>query len=158
MLHFLGSDLDLGVDEILERYDGPRLFAGHDGWGQEWLGAEIHRTISRAEWLCAPQSALALDCVRCGRAEVRDALRHSASGTAVLVTLDAHTVADRTLLCAELGDDVLPASGWRLSRDPGPGQVAVPADPDTPPDVVTVPSTVAVTAAPDAACACPTAS
>jgi hypothetical protein len=61
-------------------------------------------------------SVRALECVRGGRAEVIDALRHSADGTTVIVTLEAATlVADRVLLCAELHDDLLPAAGWRVS-------------------------------------------
>ena len=116
MLHFLGSELDLEVDEVWERYNGPRLFAGHEASGETWLVAEIHDTPLGAQWLCAPQSPRALECVRGGRAEVSDALRHSADGTAVIVTLEAATlVADRVLLCAELHDDLLPAAGWRVS-------------------------------------------
>ena len=37
MLHFLGTELDLEVDEVWECYDGPRLFAGHEVSGQTWL-------------------------------------------------------------------------------------------------------------------------
>ena len=116
MLHFLGSELVLEVDEIWERYHGPRLFAGHELSGQTWLVAEIHHTPSRAQWLCAPQSPRALECVRGGQAEVGDALRHSADGTVVMVTLEsASVVADRVLLCAELHGDLLPPAGWRVS-------------------------------------------
>ena len=115
MLHFLGSELDLEVDEVWERYDGPRLFAGHEVSGQKWLVAEIHHTPFGAKWLCAPQSPRALECVRGGRAEVGDALRHSASGTVVMVTLGTATlVPDRVLLCTELHDDLLPPTGWRV--------------------------------------------
>ena len=133
MLHFLGSELDLEVDEVWERYDGPRLFAGHEVSGQKWLVAEIHHTPFGAKWLCAPQSPRALECVRGGRAEVGDALRHSASGTVVMVTLEAATlVADRVLLCAELHDDLLPPAGWRVpSRWPRNVLVAVTAGPTT---------------------------
>ena len=58
-----------------------------------------------------------------------DALRHSANGTVVMVTLEAATlVADRVLLCAELHDDVLPPAGWRVPShafEPRPGAVTV---------------------------------
>ena len=115
MLHFLGCELDLEVDEVWERCDGPRLFAGHEVSGQTWLVAEIHHTPFGAQWLCGHQSPRALECVRGGRAEVGDALRHSANGTVVMVTLEAATVvADRVLLCAELHDDLLPPAGWRV--------------------------------------------
>jgi hypothetical protein len=115
MLHFLGSDLSLEVDEVLQQSDGPRLFAGHDESGQRWLVAEIWRSAVNAKWLCAPQSPRALEYVRCGRAQVRDALRHSIDGTVVLVTVECATmVDDQVLLCAELKDDLLPAADWRL--------------------------------------------
>ena len=115
MLHFLGTELDLEVDEVWECYGGPRLFAGHEVSGQTWLVAEIHQTPSGAQWLCAAQSPRALECVRVGQAEVGDALRHSANGTVVMVTLEAaNLVADRVLLCAELHDGLLPAAGWRV--------------------------------------------
>ena len=39
MLHFLGSELDLEVDEVWERYDGPRLFAGHEVSGRDMAGS-----------------------------------------------------------------------------------------------------------------------
>ena len=115
MLRFLGSDLSLEVDEVLQDWDGPRLFAAHDESGQLWLVAEIWRSAVNARWLCAPQSARALEYVRSGRAPIRDALRHSMDGTVVLVTVErAMMVGDHVLLCAELLDDLLPAPDWRL--------------------------------------------
>jgi hypothetical protein len=115
MLRFLGSDLSLEVDEVLQQCDGPRLFAGHDESGQPWLVAEIWRSAVNAKWLCAPQSPRALEYVRSGRAPVRDALRHSIDGTVVLVTVERATmVGDHVLLCAELRDDLLPDPDWRL--------------------------------------------
>jgi hypothetical protein len=116
MLHFLGSDLDLDVDETFERYDGPLLFAGHDFLGQGWLVMEVVRTVWKVSWLCAPQSQRALECVRSGQADVRDALRHSATGAVELVTLEkGQVIADRMLLCAQIGNDLLPLPGWHLS-------------------------------------------
>ena len=63
MLHFLGSELDLEVDEVWERYDGPRLFAGHEVSGRDSPHA------LRPNGLC-PSVASVLECVRGGRAEV----------------------------------------------------------------------------------------
>jgi hypothetical protein len=115
MLRFLGSDLSLEVDEVLQQWDGPRLFAGHDESGQPWLVAEIWRSPVNAKWLCARLSPRALEQVRCGRAPVRDALRHSIDGTVVLVAVEADTmVGDHVLLCGQLPDDILPAADWRL--------------------------------------------
>ena len=119
MLRFLGSDLSLVVDEVLQHCDGPRLFVGHDESDQSWLVAEIWRSAVNARWLCAPQSPRALEYIRNGRAPVRDALRHSIDGTAVLVTVErAVMVGDNVLLCAELSDDLLPAADWRLAPTP----------------------------------------
>jgi len=115
MLRFLGFELSLEVDEVLQECDGPRLFAGHDESGQPWLVAEVWRSAVNAKWLCAPQSPRALECVRSGRAQIRDALRHSSDGTVVMVTVErAVMVDDHVLLCAELPDDLLPAGDWRL--------------------------------------------
>jgi hypothetical protein len=119
MLRFLGSELSLVVDEVLQHSDGPRLFAGHDESGQSWLVAEVWRSAANARWLCAAQSPRALEYVRSGRAPVRDALRHSIDGTVVLVTVEgAVMVGDHVLLCAELCDDLLPAADWRLVPAP----------------------------------------
>ena len=117
MLRFLGSELSLDVDEVFEECDGPRLFAGHDLSGQPWLVAETSRTAVEATWICARHSPRALACVRGGRAEVKDALRHSIDGTVVVVRLVSTTmVADRLLLCAELGNDLLPDIHWCVGR------------------------------------------
>ncbi len=114
MLRFLGSDLSLDVDEVFEECDGPQVFAGHDVSGP-WLVAEIFRTAVGATWLCARHSPRALACVRGGQAEVRDALRHSIDGTVVLVRMETTTmVADRLLLCAELGEELLLGVAWRV--------------------------------------------
>jgi hypothetical protein len=127
MLRFLGSDLSLVVDEVLQQWDGPRLFAGHDESDRSWLVAEVWRSPVNAKWLCAPQSRRALEYVRCGRAPVRDALRHSIDGTVVLVTVErALMIGDHVLLCANLPDDLLPAADWRLIP-PDPQAVADPA-------------------------------
>ena len=128
MLRFLSWDMTLDVDEVFEQGDWPRLFAGHDAAGQQWLVAEISRTPVGATWLCARHSARALACLRAGRAEVRDVLRHSIDGTVVLVTLaQASVSADHVLLCAELDDDLLPGADWRVG-DPHqiPGATAPP--------------------------------
>jgi hypothetical protein len=115
MLHFLGSGLALDVEEVLEWDEGPILFTGRDFEGQCWLVAEVGRRGTRAAWLCAPQSPRAIQCVMSGEAEVRDAIRHSANGTAEVITLDAaRLVEDQTLLCGDVPEEYLPAPGWRV--------------------------------------------
>jgi hypothetical protein len=119
MLRFLGWDLSIDVDEVFEHGDEPQLFAGHDAWGEQWLVAETSRTPAGVTWLCARHSPRALACLRAGRAQVSDVLRHSIDGTVVLVTLeDATVVADHQMLCAELGDNLLPV----LDVSPGDSQ------------------------------------
>ena len=130
MLRFLGWDMSLDVDEVFEQGDWPRLFAGHDAAGQQWLVAEISRTPVDATWLCARHSARGLACLRAGRAQVRDVLRHSIDGTVVLVTLaQASVVADHLLLCAELDDDLLPGTDWTVGDPHQIPAATAPSDP-----------------------------
>jgi hypothetical protein len=118
MLHFLGSGLALDVDEVLEWDEGPILFTARDFEGQRWLVAEIDRNgTTRAAWLCAPQSSRAIECVVSGHADIRDGFRHSANGTAEVVTLDSDStqlVEDQVMLCGDLPEEYLPAPGWRV--------------------------------------------
>jgi hypothetical protein len=117
MLHFLGSGLALDVEEVLEWDEGPILFTGRDFEGQRWLVAEVDRRGTRTAWLCAPQSPRAIQCVMSGKADVRDAIRHSANGTAEVITLDgSEPVEDQVLLCGDLPEQYLPAAGWRVEQ------------------------------------------
>jgi hypothetical protein len=119
MRRLIGSKLDLDVDEVFGRDDRRPVFAAHDVLGQRWLVAEVGRSPAGVKWLCAPQSSKAIECVRSGRADVRDALRHSADGAVVLVTqTDAEAVADLLLRCADVGEDLLSPYGSGVpSRD-----------------------------------------
>src|ERR1700737_1566975 len=115
MLHFLGSGLALDVEEVLEWDEGPILFTARDFEGQRWLVAEVDRRGPRTAWLCPPQPPPAIEGVRSGQADVRDAVRHSANGTAEVITLDAdHVVEDQVLLCGDVPEKYLPAPGWRV--------------------------------------------
>jgi hypothetical protein len=115
MLHFLGSDLALDVDDVLDWRDGPILCTAHDFEGRRWLVVEVARSTARTAWLCARQSARAIECLLSGRVEVRDAIRHSLNGTVEVVAVDqGQLVEDHQALCSDLPDEDLPAPGWYL--------------------------------------------
>jgi hypothetical protein len=56
MLTFYGTHLELTVDQILARQDGPRLCAAHDPNGTAWLIHRVRDTATQRAWICAPLS------------------------------------------------------------------------------------------------------
>jgi hypothetical protein len=103
MVRFCGFDLELFVDDILGRAAGPSVCSARDAWGGRWLIVQISDGPGRVAWLCAQVSQRALAAVVDGRAAPLDAVRHSLTGTAELVTIqDGRALPDRCLLCAEV--------------------------------------------------------
>ena len=103
MVRFCGYELELLVDAILTRREGPSLCAAHDDRGGRWLIVQVDSDPAHLAWVCAPLSARALRAVVEGQASARDVLRHSATGTVELVTVqDGRAMADRCLLCSQL--------------------------------------------------------
>jgi hypothetical protein len=110
MMRFCGFDLDLSVETVFARQGGPGLCAARDCTGGQWLIACVDDDPNHLAWLCAPVSERGLQAVADGRAQVIDALRHSATGTVELVTVDhGRAVPDRCLLCAELPNYLVPS-------------------------------------------------
>jgi hypothetical protein len=102
------------VDDILlGSAENPTLLVGHSCDGQQWLVARSPRTSGNPEdrcWLCAPASALAIDCVRTGRAMPADAFHHSLTGSVRVIRESANGRWTQSVrLCQELGEDELPA-------------------------------------------------
>lgn len=96
------------IDEVLEPHS---VYAAHDLRGARYIIA--HTTPST--WLCAPVTELALARVAAGDAELRDAFRHSSTGTVEKFTVHGPAVVDESLtLCGELTDDELPEAGLRI--------------------------------------------
>jgi hypothetical protein len=115
MFFFLGCDLELTIDSVLVRTEGPQLCAGTDICGQRWLA---FRALSNEEewfWLCSPITARALQEVEAGRATPRDAIRHSSTGSAELVSyVGGRARPDARLLCAEIPERFLPPVELRV--------------------------------------------
>jgi hypothetical protein len=100
MLRFCGFDLELFVDEVLDRRDWPTLCCAHDITGNQWLIVQVDDDPGHLAWLCAPVSERAMRAVRDGHCAPTDVVRHSATGAVELVTIDhGRTVPDRCLLC-----------------------------------------------------------
>jgi hypothetical protein len=97
-----GCDLSLDIDAMLV---DDRVFSGHDQSGTLYLIVHTEGTT----WLCAPVTDRALDCVVSKRADVRDVLRHSATGLVERLTILGCEVRQESLaFCRELTDDELP--------------------------------------------------
>jgi hypothetical protein len=107
MLWFLGSNLELVVDQVLGRRD-PTVRSAHDCEGHRWLVVQVDHNPDRLAWVCAPASLRALREVATGRATLRDVLRHSRTGTVEVVTVErGRSVPDRCLCCADIPEDLL---------------------------------------------------
>jgi hypothetical protein len=110
LVRFLGYDLELKVESILAGDQGPTLFTARDDEGGAWLVAQVAFGPSSLVWLCAPVSDCAALAVVDHRADPRDAIRHSLTGTVEIVTIrDGRSAPDRCLLCAAVPHDALAA-------------------------------------------------
>jgi hypothetical protein len=112
--------LGLEVDEVLARR-GARLevFSAHDPDGSRYLVAHTRGQGRAGTWLCAPVTERALACVQSGRAELRDAFAHSATGAVERITISTRSghrpeFEESVRLCAELTDEELPQPGIRI--------------------------------------------
>jgi len=106
-----GSALQLEVDEVLESGPTvPKLFAAHTRSGEHYLVAHASGEDRTGTWMCAPISEFALAFVRNGRAEVRDAFAHSATGAVDIVTIAPDgRCTESVKMCNELRDADLPS-------------------------------------------------
>jgi hypothetical protein len=121
MLRFCGFALELEVEDVLPpeaRGGWPVVYSARDGDRNCWLIVQVNDDPLHLDWLCALISERALEAVVEGRGTPADALRHSRTGTAELVTIEhGRAVPDRCLLGAQVGE--------RLSAAPcGPALVA----------------------------------
>jgi hypothetical protein len=108
VLKFLGFELELFVDVAID--DAKAMVRSARSFlGEHWLIVQVDQNPDHLVWVCAPITLRALEAVRIGRATPRDALRHSASGSVEVVTVDhGRAVPDRWLLCSALGEELLP--------------------------------------------------
>jgi hypothetical protein len=115
MLIFCGFEIELVVEAVLARDDGPRVCCARDGTALQWLIVRVDEDPDHLAWLCVPVSARAMEAVVSGRAAPRDVIRHSATGTVDLVVVDQGRAApDRCLLCADIPEHLLPADDRRV--------------------------------------------
>jgi hypothetical protein len=113
VLKFLGFQLELFVDVEIDDAVAP-VRTARSFLGELWLIVPVDCDPNHLVWVCAPITVRALEEVRIGRATVRDALCHSASGSVEVVTVDhGRAVPDRWLLCSALSEELLPGG------DPG---------------------------------------
>jgi hypothetical protein len=114
-----GRFLGLEVDEVLmAEGPQPQVVSAHTPAGERYLLAHTGGAGWTGTWLCAKVTDRALDCVAAGRADVRDAFAHSATGFVERVTIGtgrAGVLQETLRLCSELTDDELPRPGIRLA-------------------------------------------
>jgi hypothetical protein len=109
MLIFCGFEIELVVERVLSRDEGPRVCCARDWTGHRWLIVNVDEDPDHLAWLCVPVSERAMEAVVSGRATPRDAIRHSVTGTVDLVVVDhGRAVPDRCLLCANIPHHLLP--------------------------------------------------
>jgi hypothetical protein len=104
------------IDQVLDWHGGPSLLTGHDLSGTHYLAVLVAATATARSWMLAPISQTALGCVLAGRAELRDALRHTATGFVETFRIDrCGRVTTAVRLCGELEESDLPQAGERLA-------------------------------------------
>jgi hypothetical protein len=109
MTNFYGYEIELFATEVLTEARGVSVRSGVDVHGRAWLIVLVDDDPEHLVWICAPVSLRARSEVAAGRAAVRDVLRHSATGTVEVVTVDrGHSVPDRCLLCSHIPAALLP--------------------------------------------------
>jgi hypothetical protein len=108
MMRFCGFDLELVVEDLLPpdaRGGWPVVYSARDGNGNCWLIMQVDDNPLHLSWLSAPIGARALRAVMEGRGAPADALRHSLTGTAELVTVhQGRALPDRCLLGAQVAE------------------------------------------------------
>ena len=114
MLTFYGSEVELFVEQVMARDDGPSLCCARDWNARQWLIVRVDADRDHLAWLCAPVSAQTLQDVKSGRAAAGYAVQHSATGTVDLVVVDHGTaVPDRRLPCADIPEELLASADRR---------------------------------------------
>jgi hypothetical protein len=103
MTNFYGHEIELFATQVLTGVQGVSIRSGVDRHGGSWLIVLVDDDPEHLVWMCAPVSSRAITEVAAGRAAVKDVLRHTATGTVEVVTVDrGRAVPDRCLLCADI--------------------------------------------------------
>jgi len=115
MLTFYGHEIELLVEKVLVRNNGPSLCCAWDETAHRWLIVRVDADPDHLAWLCVPVSERAMAAVASRRAAPRDAIRHSATGAVELVVVDhGRAVPDQCLLCSDIPRHLLPADDRRV--------------------------------------------
>jgi hypothetical protein len=111
---FFGFEIELVVEAVLVKDDrGTRVCSAHDDTAQQWLIIKVSDEPDDLAWLCVPVSERAIKAVVTGRGSLRDAIRHSATGTVDPLRVEhGRAVPDRCLLCPSIPDYLLPPSNF----------------------------------------------
>jgi hypothetical protein len=115
VLMFCGFEIELFVNKVLARDNGPTLCCARDWTARQWLILRVDQDPDHLAWVCAPVSDRAMKAVTSGKAPPRDAVQHSATGTIDLVVVDhGQAVPDRCLLCADIPEYLVPVDDRRV--------------------------------------------
>jgi hypothetical protein len=109
MTNFYGYEIELFAIEVLTEVHGVPVRSAVDLHGGLLLIVPVDDNLGHLVWICAPVSSRALSEVAAGRAALRDALRHSVTGTVEVVTIvGGRAVPDSCLLCSDIPSELLP--------------------------------------------------
>jgi len=116
MTNFYGYEIELFAIEVLTEINGVSVRSGVDLRGGFWLIVHVDDDPGHLVWICAPVSSRALSEVAAGRAAVRDAVRHTVTGTVEVVTIvRGRAVPDRCLLCSDIPSELLPLDDFHVA-------------------------------------------
>ncbi len=103
MTNFYGYEIELFATQVLTGVQGVSVRSGVDRHGGSWLIVLVDDDPDHLVYMCAPVSSRAMSEVAAGRAAVKDVLRHTATGTVEVVTVDhGRAVPDSCLLCSNI--------------------------------------------------------
>jgi hypothetical protein len=115
MLTFYGHEVELFVEQVLARDNGPRICCARDWNARQWLIVRVDEDRDHLAWLCAPVSPQTLEAVMTGRAAAIYAVQHSPTGTVDLVVVDHGTaVPDCRLTCRDIPEELLRSADQRV--------------------------------------------
>jgi hypothetical protein len=112
----------LGLVEVYEYYDGPRLFACRSAAGQLYLAVWIDEDEATETWLYAALSPQRLEQIRGGAIDLHDAFRYAENGSVYRVVVPGTPGISQVdaIECSALAADMLPLPGERLDAPPLP--------------------------------------
>lgn len=115
MTNFYGHGIELLATGVLGDGPGFSVRRGVDHAGGLWLIVLVDDDPEHLVWICAPVTPRAMQAVTAGKAAVTDVLRHSATGTVEVVTVErGRAVPDSCRLCSDIPPALLPPADLRV--------------------------------------------